>query len=474
MIKLNIRQKIFITILASLFSLAILLGWIIWDSLTNMMREDLINRGNNIAVHISETSSDYILFDDNYAVHQLITETYELNEDVRYIMVLDSNSAVYEHTFSDSLPKGIISAHSDYNENTSNAKTISSDEGAIQDIIVPIEDSEVGYVRVGMSEKQANQYIFSKMTELLIVTLIVALFATGVAYFISRRITSPIQRLVDVASGISAGDLSLRVKSIKNDEVGELASTFNAMADNLINSNNQIDTLLKQLQEKEKLRSKLILQLLSVQEDERRRISRELHDETSQALTSLMVTMRVLANEAKDEEQQQLLFTSRDIAADILRQIRDLAVDLRPPILDNMGVVSAIKKYIKDFKEKYDVDVSFYTSVTEITDLDENVALAIYRIVQESLNNVIKHTEATRIKVGLILEDNNIKLTVSDNGQGIKEADFMKAQAQNRIGIHGMKERVEVQNGSFTILTNQLGGTKIIVSLPLIQKGRLS
>ncbi|MFD1416627.1 sensor histidine kinase [Oceanobacillus jeddahense] len=467
MIKLNIRQKIFITILASLFSLAILLGWIIWDSLTNMLREDLINRGNNIAIHISETSSDYILFDDNYAVHQLISETHQLNEDVRYIMILDSSGAVYEHTFPDFLPKGITNAHTYSDDNTSNTKSISSDEGTIQDIIVPIEDGEVGYVRIGMSEEQANQYIFSKMIELLIVTLVVALVATGIAYIISRRITSPIQRLVHVASGISAGDLSLRVKNIKKDEVGELASTFNEMADNLINSHNQIDTLLKELQEKEKLRSKLILKLLSVQEDERRRISRELHDETSQALTSLMVTMRVLANEAKDEEQQQLLYTSRDIAADILRQIRDLAVDLRPPILDNMGIVSAVKTYVKDFNEKYDVDTFFYTSVTEIKEIDDNATLAIYRIVQESLNNVIKHTEATKVEVTLTIEDNHIKLIITDNGQGIKETDFMKAQAQNRIGIHGMKERVEVQGGSFSIQTNQQGGTEIIVTLPL-------
>ena len=110
------------------------------------------------------------------------------------------------------------------------------------------------------------------------------------------------------------------------------------MTDHLINSNKEVDYLLKELQQKDLLRDKLISKLLSVQEDERKRISRELHDETSQALTSLMVTMRIMANEAKDGEQRELLYTSRDIAAGILKQIRDLAVELRPPTLIRWGL----------------------------------------------------------------------------------------------------------------------------------------
>lgn len=466
MIKLQIQQKIFITILASIFSLAFLLGWIIWDSLTNMMQEDLINQGNNIAMHISETSSDYILFDDNYAVHQLITEAQQLNDDVRYILVLDSNHAVYEHTFPEFLPKGILEADPYHKDAEFNHQPLTSDEGTIHDIFVPIEDGEVGYVRVGMSEEETNNYIFSKMTELLIATLIIALLSTAVAYVLARRITSPIKRLVHVASGISAGDVSLRMKNIPNDEVGELANTFNDMTDSLISSNQKIDALLTELREKEQIRSQLISKLLSAQEDERKRISRELHDETSQALTSLMVTMRVLGNEAKDEEQQKLLYTSRDVAADTLHQIRDLAVHLRPPILDNMGLVSAINTHIKGVREKQNIAILFDSPDIPVSELDDRIAVAIYRLVQESLNNVVKHANATEVEIKLRVKDNQIKLTINDNGQGIQDEGFTKAQTENRIGILGMKERVEVQGGSFSIHKNSIGGTEIIASLP--------
>ena len=132
-----------------------------------------------------------------------------------------------------------------------------------------------------------------------------------------------------------------------------LARAFNEMADNLISSRTAVEKLLKELQEKDALRDTLILKLLSAHEEERKRISRELHDETSQALTFLMVTMRILANEAKDAEQLELLNVSRETAASILREIRDLAVELRPPILDDMGVIPALRKYVRKFEEKF-------------------------------------------------------------------------------------------------------------------------
>ncbi|MFJ7677909.1 ATP-binding protein [Peribacillus sp. NPDC097198] len=465
---LKINQKILGAIMFSSLFLASIFGWIIWDSLTNMMTEDLAKRGVNIAKNVAETSSDYILFDDQYAVDNLIKETKKVDEEIRYILVFDSRRTLYAHTFPNPeiLPKGIVKAHTPKGVTQKEDATLSSDEGNIHDVIVPIEEGEVGYVRVGMSEEKSLEYIYSRIVKLLIVTLLISIGAMGMAYFATRMITKPINTLVDVALGISAGNLSLRAEGTNNDEIGKLAQAFNEMTDHLINSNNEVDYLLKELQQKDLLRDKLISKLLSVQEDERKRISRELHDETSQALTSLMVTMRIMANEAKDGEQRELLYTSRDIAAGILKQIRDLAVELRPPILDKMGLVSAIKKYARNFEGKYKIQVHLFVPDDDVT-IAEHVTLALYRIVQESMSNVVKHTNATEIMIGLDINKRWIYLTINDNGQGIHEADFEKAKQQNRIGIHGMKERAELQGGTFFIRTNKMGGTEISVSLPL-------
>ncbi|MFM1655388.1 ATP-binding protein [Brevibacillus sp. B_LB10_24] len=468
--RLQINQKIFGAILVALLFLAAVLGCIIWESLTKMMTEELVKRGANIADNIAVSSADSILVDDSYAIHLLITRAQQANEDVRYILVFNGNHALVGHTFPDSLPKGILAAHQPNNNNLQNYVTLTSDEGNIHDILMPIQDGDLGYVRVGMAEKQERTYIFTKIAELMAATLLVCVGAAGIAYYVTRIITRPINDLAAIASGISAGDISLRAKAEGNDEVGTLARAFNEMADKLITSRMAVEKLLQELQEKDHLRDKLILKLLSAQEDERKRISRELHDETSQALASLMVTMSVLASEAKDLEQQKLLQTSRDIAANILREIRDLAVELRPPILDDIGLIPAIRKYVKKFEEKFAVTVTLHVSGKETSAIDSHIALALYRIVQESLVNAAKHTAATGISIQLEIDEYSIELTIHDNGHGIQEADFEKARQQNRIGIYGMKERAELLGGSFFMQANRSGGTDVVVSFPFKQK----
>ncbi|HLT55501.1 MAG TPA: HAMP domain-containing protein, partial [Bacillota bacterium] len=215
------------------------------------MTEDLAKRGATIAKNVAETSSDYILFDDQYSVDNLINETKKIDEDIRYILVFNSSHILYAHTFPDpeKLPKGIVNAHTPKGITQQDYSILTSDEGDIHDIIVPIEDGGVGYVRVGMSEEKSMEYIYSRIIKLIIATILVSIGALGIAYFATRMVTKPINTLVDVALGISAGNLALRAEDTKNDEIGKLAQAFNEMTDHLINSNNEVDYLLKELQQ---------------------------------------------------------------------------------------------------------------------------------------------------------------------------------------------------------------------------------
>lgn len=466
--RLKINQKILGSIIASLLFLSLLLGIIIWNSLTDTMAKDLKKHGESVAENIAAMSSDYILIEDYYAIHLLITRARQANEDIRYILVFNSKQVLVGHTFPDYIPKGILNAHTPQGIEKDLA-ILSSDEGRIHDVLVPIEDGEVGFVRVGMSEKLPREYTLSKIGDLILGTLVVCLIAVGIAYITTRIITKPIETLVNTATGISAGNLSLRAPVVDDEDIGKLVRVFNEMADNLISSRSKVEKLLEELQEKERLRDTLISKLLSAQEDERKRISRELHDETSQALASLMVTMRVLADEAEDKEQKALLYTSRDIAAGILREIRDLAVELRPPLLDDMGLLPAIRKYIENFKEKYSIEVTLEAPEYPIP-LDDHSSLAFYRITQECLTNIAKHTVATTVMMKIWMEDSSINISILDNGQGIQKADFEKAREQNRIGIYGMRERAELLGGQFLIREASTGGTEVIVAIPIHQK----
>ena len=467
--KLKINQKILSAIIASLLFLSLILGIIIWNSLTDTMAKELKKHGEYVADNIASMSSDYILIEDYYAIHQLITRAQQANEDIRYILVFNSNQVLVGHTFPDYIPKGIVRAHTP-DGSKQDLAILTSDEGKIHDVLVPIEEGEVGFVRVGMSEKQAKEYTLSKLGELILATFLVCLGAVGIAYIVTRFITKPINNLVDTASGISAGNLSLRAQVVDDEDLGKLAKVFNEMADNLISSRSKVEKLLEELQEKERLRDTLISKLLSAQEDERKRISRELHDETSQALASLMLTMRVLADEVKDKEQKVLLHTSREIAANILREIRDLAVELRPPILDDIGLIPAIKKYTNSFKVKYSIAIMLEMPEDPMPTLDDHISLAFYRITQESLTNIAKHTIATEIMIKIWIEDKSIKMTIVDNGHGIQHADFKMARQQDRIGIYGMQERAELLGGEFSIQAAYTGGTEVAVAIPITQK----
>lgn len=465
MSRLNINKKIFGAVLVALLFLALVLGTVIWGLLTKMTGEELKKRGLTIANHIATSSSDYILTDDYYATYLLIEQTQQANEDIRYIMVFNNNQTLVGHSFSGDLPSGIMNTHLPNGTNKDQVAALTSNEGNIQDILSPIENGDVGYVRVGMAESRTQAMILGKIGELIIATILVCIAAAGIVYYVTRLITRSINNLVEVATGISEGNLSLRANEASNDEVGKLARAFNEMTDSLISSNTEVEKLLNELQEKDGIRDMLISKLLSAQEDERRRISRELHDETSQALTSLMVTMRVMANEAKDDEQHTLLTSCREVTASILREIRDLAVELRPPILDDMGLIPAIRKYVHNFEDKYGLEVVLTLPSNECT-MDSHKAVALYRILQESMTNVVKHTSASKIQITLTLQNQHIQLMVRDNGHGIQLQDFEKARQQDRIGIYGMRERAVLLGGSFHLESKSEGGTELSVSLP--------
>jgi signal transduction histidine kinase len=219
------------------------------------------------------------------------------------------------------------------------------------------------------------------------------------------------------------------------------------------------------LRQKEQLRDSLIQKLMTAQEDERKRISRELHDETSQALTSLVLTMRILAEDALNDQQREALLTGRDVAAGILREVRDLAVELRPPALDDLGLVAAIERYIEKISIRHGLTIHLYTNGQDSA-LDGKMAVALYRIIQESLNNVVKHSDAKRANVSIEVFGNTIALTISDDGKGISSEDLIKAQQESRLGLYGMRERVELLQGTMTIHTADTGGTELRIVIP--------
>jgi len=203
--------------------------------------------------------------------------------------------------------------------------------------------------------------------------------------------------------------------------------------------------------------------VLSAQEDERRRLARELHDETGQALTSILLGLRGI-EEAKDPEVLRAAVGEvRDLVRSTLQDVRRLAVELRPKALDDFGLVAAVERLTESFAEQTGIAVEFVPNVPPDARFPPEVETALYRIVQESLTNVVKHARAGHVSIVLTQKNSALSVVVEDDGVG-----FEPARARDGgLGLVGMRERVGLLGGRVTVESRPGAGTTFVAEVPL-------
>jgi signal transduction histidine kinase len=197
------------------------------------------------------------------------------------------------------------------------------------------------------------------------------------------------------------------------------------------------------------------------QEIERRRLARELHDETGQALTSILLGLRSL-EEAGDDGIGQAVRDLRELVVQTLQDVRRLAVELRPTALDDFGLSAALERLANTFGEQTGTAVEFESRLGEER-LPSDVETVLYRIVQEALTNIVKHAHANHVSIVLQRKDSGVAAVIEDDGQGFATGD----QDDGGLGLIGMKERVELVHGRFEIESAEGVGTTLIVEVPV-------
>ena len=199
-----------------------------------------------------------------------------------------------------------------------------------------------------------------------------------------------------------------------------------------------------------------VARILEGQEAERARIARELHDETGQALTAILLGLKPL--ESTDEQATEAL---RDLVRNALASVRKLSVDLRPSALDDFGLVAALERFTSDLQQDRDLTIVFTASGLD-TRLPEQVETALYRITQEAVANAIRHASAQAIQIELDRQPTATRLTVADDGVGFSPEDV----PADRFGLLGMRERLALINGTLTINSRPGLGTTITAEIP--------
>jgi signal transduction histidine kinase len=252
--------------------------------------------------------------------------------------------------------------------------------------------------------------------------------------------------------GIEAGADDYLTKPVDRQELTARVATITRL--------NRYRTLLQQREDLFLMAARMV----AAQEEERKRISRELHDEFGQALTALTLSLHNLQTdlaEQPDLEQRVAVLVEETNAT--LDRIRNLAQDLRPPALDTLGFQKAITTFCEDFSWRSNIPVVLQIdpSIDELPDL---YAVTLHRVLQESLTNIVKHANATQIWVDLEQEDNQLGLTIQDNGRGFDTANL----ESDGIGLLGIRERLALAGGKLTLRSRMGHGTVLSAQLPIV------
>jgi signal transduction histidine kinase len=215
----------------------------------------------------------------------------------------------------------------------------------------------------------------------------------------------------------------------------------------------------------EATRLELMQRLISAEDDERRRIARELHDETGQALTALLVGLRVIEEQAVTIDVQSAAQRLRGVAAETVDNVGRLARGLHPSVLDDKGLAAAARRHVSDFAKSFGVAVDLRLESIVSHPLPPLAATTAYRILQEALTNVARHARARVVGVELKLEGTTLELVVRDDGVGF-DARAALNEASG-LGLHGMQERVALLGGTVEIESRPGHGTVVRARIPV-------
>jgi signal transduction histidine kinase len=210
---------------------------------------------------------------------------------------------------------------------------------------------------------------------------------------------------------------------------------------------------------------RLTHEVVSAQEEERQRISRELHDEAGQAMTALRLGLALLKKELPDDPKlHQHMDEALDLTNDTMIQIRMLAQALRPPALDTLGLNNTLDGYCREFAARSGLAVAY--SGQPLPNLTEALTISFYRLLQEALNNIARHAQATDVKVALQYDGATVSLVIVDNGRGFDPRRRRRSRPAGGMGLVGMQERLELLGGRLEVDSQPGRGTRLVASIP--------
>lgn len=226
--------------------------------------------------------------------------------------------------------------------------------------------------------------------------------------------------------------------------------------------------IIRPLQNVVEMRAMMLQQFITMQEDERGRIARDLHDEIGQSFSSVLMGLRTFDQSAQEELRRQRMAELAEVVTRTLEEVRRVARGLRPAVLDHLGLVRAMEQYLDDFRSTHGIEVKLQTEGLEPDcRLPSEIETAVYRIAQESLTNTARHSGASQAQVSMRLQAGGLQVEVTDNGRGITRRQL---ETTSGVGAIGMAERAALLGGWLDIESVAGDGTRVSLWIPLPQR----
>ena len=299
--------------------------------------------------------------------------------------------------------------------------------------------------------------------------LLVTVVEIVLGWHLARSISAGLNTLLSATRKVTQGNLSQPIEWNTPDEFGHLARSFNAMLRSLRAAHTENIELNKETvninEERIRLLRERLSQTVRAQEDERQRIARELHDQAGQALTALKLGLGHFQKQAPEKLFKQVE-ELKNLTVTTMEDIRNLSLDLRPSMLDDLGLIPTIRQYCKMFARRTGINVDLDVPESFPRQQGE-VEITVFRVIQEALTNTAKHAKAKNVLITLETGPSELNVNIEDDGIGFEVEKALRKQGKESIGLFGIRERIELLEGSFSIISTPGNGTLLEFTVPI-------
>lgn len=492
---LRLRTKLALLLEGLVLALGVGAGLLVTARVQATLETELTKRGLAIARDLALFSVRPLLAGDIATLRRFVNHTMS-QDHVRSVAVLDPSGRIVMHSDlarvgrrpDDPWTRSALAAEAP----AVDGSLATGGEDPQYGVVHPIASSgaRLGTVVMGYSRAEARAETARVRREIGLAWAVAAALAALLAWLLAAYIARPIAAVAAAMQRAPEGDARADLGAGRSDEIGVLASSFNAMAEDLSRHRRHLNELVEartaelreanlrleaEIGEREKAEDELrrsreelrglASHLQSVREQERADIAREIHDELGQALTALKLDLhwagQQVAAGRPGVAAPRIAAMSKSIDATV-QSVRRISSQLRPKLLDDLGLSAALEWQAREFEQRTGVECRIRSDPDDIV-LDPALSTALFRIFQETLTNVARHAGASRVDVVLTSFGGKVEMTVTDDGQGIRPEQVSNGRS---LGIVGMRERVRSLGGRLEINGRRGRGTSVRVSIP--------